>query len=335
MKKILRVLNGEPVSPPPVWLMRQAGRYMDEYQAIRKNHEFMDMCRIPEVATEVTLQPIRKFGMDAAILFSDILICLPPMGLDVRFEEGTGPIVQPLTSVSQLRSLSIPHPGRDLPFVLDTIRSLRAQLPPSCTLFGFAGAPFTLASYAIEGGSSKHFLKTKEWMYREPESFVQIMKHFADTVAIFLEAQAEAGAEVVQIFDSWGGCLTYDAYKNFALPFVQSITERLRDHVPVVYFLLNGAHLSELFPETGATAVSVGWHEPMTKVLEATKGRLPLQGNLDSAILFSSQDSIRKETDRILGEMKGHPHIFNLGHGVLPKTPVENVEFLVKYVQSR
>lgn len=335
MKKLLRVLQGEAVFPPPVWLMRQAGRYMSEYQAVRKNHDFLTMCRTPTLASEITLQPIERFGMDAAILFSDILICLPPMGLDVRFEEGVGPVVDPLTSYDRLRGLRLPRPGEDLKFVADALGILSRSLPSDCTLIGFAGAPYTLASYAIEGGGSRHFLLTKEWMYREPETFIEVMKHFTESVSVFLEAQAEAGAEALQLFDSWAGILTRDAYETYVLPFVQLIAERLQGHIPLTYFLLNGAHLSDLFPRLGVSCVSVGWRQPLRALRDQLTEGLPLQGNLDPAVLFSSQDSISRETDRILREMKDYPHIFNLGHGVLPKTPAENVDFLVKYIRSR
>ena len=334
MKKILQVLHGNPVFPPPVWFMRQAGRYLPEYREVRKNHDFLTMCRTPELAAEVTLQPISRYGFDASIIFSDILIPFPPMGLDVRFEEGIGPVVQKLTSIQQLRDLHVPDPSRELPFVMDAIRMVRNHLPKGCAMIGFAGAPFTLAAYAIEGGSSRNFTATKEWLYSDPESFRELLEKFADIITLYLESQVEAGAEVIQIFDTWGGGLTLHAFKEFAMFPVQKIVDRLMPHVPVIYYVLNGVHLYSVLPQIGCTCLGVDWRAPMNTAREMTSGKTVLQGNLDPNVLFSTRKSIQSEVDRILGENRGYPHVFNLGHGILPTTPVENVRLLLDYLRS-
>jgi uroporphyrinogen decarboxylase len=316
--------------------MRQAGRYLEEYRAVRAAHDFLSLLSTPDLACEVTRQPIRRFGFDAAIIFSDILVPLVPMGMDLRFEEAVGPVIgNPLRSASDVDRLRGVDPVSDLGFVLDAIQQfVRAE--PDVPLIGFAGAPFTLASYMIEGGSTREFIATKRFLYQEPRLARKLLQKLAWTVSQHLIAQIEAGAAAVQIFDSWAGQLSKEDYLRYALPYTVEIVELVRKTgVPVIVFA-KGVHscLSEL-STSGADVLSVDWTIPLDSVAGTTEGRVAIQGNLDPAVLLARPETIERETQRVLSEARSlrGGHIFNLGHGIHRSTNPDHVQFLVDCVR--
>ena len=316
----------------PVWIMRQAGRYLPEYREVRSRTSFLGLCKTPELAAEVTVQPVRRFGMDAAIIFSDILIPVEAMGMELVFDEGPS-LPNPLAGKADVDKLGVPDPVEKMGFVLDAIRIVKREIP-STPLIGFAGAPFTLASYMIEGGGSKSYERTKRFMYADPRTWRTLNEKLARTVALHLTAQVEAGADAVQIFDSWAGVLSPDDYRTFALPYTVEIIEVVRrTGVPVILFA-KGVHacLDEL-SRTGADVLGLDWTIPVDRAQAETGGRVSLQGNLDPVALFGPIERIERQVQRILNEARGaRGHIFNLGHGVLPSTPVDHVAALVEAV---
>lgn len=324
---------GKPVPRTPIWLMRQAGRYMEEYRAIRKRHDFWTVCRTPELACEVTMQPVEKLGIDAAILFSDILVVLPPMGCDVAFSPGPT-IASPVRDAAAVDALLHPDAKRDLGYVLDAIEAIRSALGNRIPLIGFGGAPLTLAAYMTEGGGSKNFLHLKGLLYEDRALAGRLLDLLVDVQAEFLCAQVEAGAQAIQIFDTWGGLLSRELYRDLVLERVATLVERVkRPGIPVIYFARDAAHLLDLLPSTGADVISVDDKLPLDRVAEVLGPGPSIQGNMDSSLLFGSPGSVTAAAERILGEVpEGTGHVFNLGHGVLPKTPVENVVHLVKEV---
>jgi uroporphyrinogen decarboxylase len=331
----LRACRGEEVETTPIWLMRQAGRYLPEYRRVREQVEFLTLCRTPDLAVEVTLQPIRRFGFDAAILFSDILIPVEAMGLEVRFEPG--PVVDPpVRSEDDVRGLKRPDPPRDLGFVMETIRQLRRELPPSVALIGFAGAPFTMAAYMVEGEASKEFVRLKGLMYREPVVFHALMEKLSLVVADHLNAQIEAGAQAVQLFDTWAGNLSPRDYREFVLPHVHRVVENVRTPgVPIILYANGGGGLLEQFEETGADVLSLDWRTDPADARRRLGARRPLQGNLDPAVLYAPPEVIRDRAREILLAVGVEtPHVFNLGHGVTPQTPVDGVAELVRFVHE-
>jgi uroporphyrinogen decarboxylase len=329
----LRACRGESVERTPIWVMRQAGRYLPEYLAVRDKTTFLGLCKTPELAAEVTLQPIRRFALDAAIIFSDILVPLEAMGIPLDFNPG--PVLgKKVKSQADVDALGAPDPVRDMGYVLDAIRIFRREMP-KVPLIGFAGAPFTLAAYAIEGGGSKSYAETKAFLYNQPKVGRALLSKLSETVAAHLIAQIEAGCEAVQLFDSWAGYLSRDDYLNFALPFTIEIVERVKKkNVPVIVFA-KGVHscLPEL-AQSGADVLGVDWTTPLDLAGRMTQNRVVLQGNLDPCALFASPERIEREVQRVLNEareLKGH--VFNLGHGILPETPVENMAALVDAVK--
>jgi uroporphyrinogen decarboxylase len=316
--------------------MRQAGRYMPEYRAVRAKHKLLEICRTPELSLQVTLQPLR-FGVDAAILFADILLPLEPMGAPFEFAEGEGPVIhQPIRDSNAVDKLRLFEPAEGLPYVLDAIRLIRAELDGKTPLIGFAGAPFTLASYLVEGGKSSHFEKTKRLMYGEPEVFDRLMSKLAEVVRRYLRAQIEAGAQAVQLFDSWVGALSVDDYRRFIMPHVSKI---LRDvettGVPVIHFGTDTGALLRSQREAGGTVIGVDWRTPLDEAWEKIGHDVAVQGNLDPTVLFAPWPFIAESAASILARAGGRPgHIFNLGHGILPETPVSAVEKLVEFVHS-
>lgn len=333
----LKAARCENVGHPPIWLMRQAGRYLPEYLQVRSRYSFLDVCNIPEVATEVTLQPIRRFGFDASILFSDILIPLVPMGARLSFDEGVGPrISNRLRTREDVAQLRVIEPRQDLANVLEAVRMIRAELPPSTALIGFAGAPFTLASYWVEGGRPDPFVNLKTMMYRAPDVFREMMSRLAETVANTLIAMVEAGADAVQVFDTWGGILPRHEFRAYNLPFLKTIFTKLQFlDVPMTYFVKDGGHLTADLPETMATVFGLDWRTSLAGAGKVLGDRFALQGNLDPTALFGDEASVRRETRRVLddaGDRAGH--IFNLGHGILPTTPIESVEFMIDEVRN-
>jgi uroporphyrinogen decarboxylase len=317
--------------------MRQAGRYMPEYRALRERMGgILAMVKDPAVAAEVTLQPMRAFGLDAAIVFADILTLLEPMGLRLEFVKNEGPrFLNPLAGPADIRALRTPSPHEDLSFTLEAIRLAKRELGATAPLIGFSGAPFTLACYAIEGGSSRDFIKTKSLMYREPAAWDDLMTRLAAAVGEYLRAQIEAGADAVQLFDSWVGALSPDDFRRFALPYVQrALSAAVADRrVPRIYFGTGTAGLMGMLPETGAEVVGVDWRIDLAAAWQALGPGVAVQGNLDPVLLFSSPEEIQRQARRVLDSVRGRPgHIFNLGHGVLEHTPMENVRALVEFV---
>ncbi|WP_420209214.1 uroporphyrinogen decarboxylase [Candidatus Electronema sp. JC] len=329
----LRACRGERTEYTPVWFMRQAGRYLPEYQAVRGKVSFLELCKRPELCTEVTLQPIDIFGFDAAILFSDILIPMEAMGLQLEFHESKGPVFpEPVRTQAAVDRLLIPDPDECLPFVLETIRLLRRAL--KVPLIGFSGAPFTLATYLIEGGSSKVFLETKRMAYQQPELYHALLEKITRCTSRYLQAQARAGAQVLQIFDSWAGILAPCDFERFALPYVQSIIADLRKmtDVPIIYFANNGATLLELSKTSGADVLGLDWRIKLDEAAKIAQQHV-LQGNLDPIALFLPKEELEKRIATILAEGRAAKgHIFNLGHGILPQTPPEQVKIAVEAV---
>jgi uroporphyrinogen decarboxylase len=317
--------------------MRQAGRYMADYRAIRAKHSLLEICRLPEVAAEVTLQPVRAIEVDAAILFSDLLVPLEPMGLPFDFVKGEGPAIDhPLRSGADLERLKRFEPREALRHVLETIRIVRRELDGRVPLIGFAGAPFTLASYAIEGGPSTSFEHTKALMYSDPRTWHRLGELLATMVADYLVAQIEAGAQAVQIFDSWVGSLSPADYREFALPHSRTIFERLKDTgVPTIHFGVNTTTLLPLMREAGGDVIGADWRIPLDEAWERIGADRGIQGNLDPTLLLGPLDRLRAGARDVLRRAAGRPgHIFNLGHGILPSTPLEHVQELARFVHE-
>ncbi|AQZ94468.1 uroporphyrinogen decarboxylase [Halopseudomonas phragmitis] len=325
--RFLRALQRQPVDVTPVWMMRQAGRYLPEYRASRaRAGDFMGLCTNPEMACEVTLQPLERYPLDAAILFSDILTIPDAMGLGLYFETGEGPRFRKrIDSVADIAALPIPDPEKDLGYVMNAVRTIRRELNGRVPLIGFSGSPWTLATYMVEGGSSKDFRKTKAMLYNEPEAMHQLLGKLADAVTSYLNGQILAGAQAVQIFDTWGGNLSADAYQKFSLAYMRKIVSRLiREHdgrkVPVILFTKNGGLWLESIAESGADALGLDWTMDIGVARSRVGAKVALQGNMDPAVLYASPDAIRAEVGRILASYgKGSGHVFNLGHGITPE----------------
>lgn len=334
--RFLKACRREPVDATPVWFMRQAGRYMAEYRALREKHTLLELCRTPELAVQVTLQPVNAIDVDAAILFADILLPLEPMGAPFEFAKGEGPVVhEPIRTVEQIDALRVIDPEEDLAYVLEAIRLLRPELANRCPLIGFAGAPFTLASYLIEGGKSANFQRTRTMMYREPEAWSSLMGKLGEVVARFLCAQIDAGAQAVQLFDSWVGSLGPDDYREYVMPHVKRILDRVSAKgVPVIHFGTGTATLLELQREAGGSVIGVDWRTP----LDQARARLPgvaVQGNLDSMLLYAPREVLASRVERVIDQAGDAPgHIFNLGHGITPETSVDAVKFVADHVHE-
>jgi uroporphyrinogen decarboxylase len=334
--RFLKACRREPVDATPVWFMRQAGRYMAEYRALRERHSLLEICRVPDLATEVTLQPVRRIEVDAAILFSDLLLPLEPMGLPFDFIKGEGPqLEKPIDSPADIERLRTFEPREALAHVLEAVRQIQRELDGRLPLIGFAGAPFTLASYAIEGGHSNNFAKTKSLMYGHPESWHALCEKFAAIVSDYLVAQIEAGVDAVQVFDSWVGTLSAADYREFALPHTQRIFQAVGTRVPTIHFGTGTATILGELREAGGDVIGVDWRIPMDTAWQRIGHDRAVQGNLDPTVLLGPSHRMFSQTDDILGRVAGRPgHIFNLGHGILPSTPVEHVQMLAQYVHS-
>jgi uroporphyrinogen decarboxylase len=324
--RFLRALLKQPVDVTPVWMMRQAGRYLPEYRATRaRAGDFMGLCTNPELACEVTLQPLARYPLDAAILFSDILTIPDAMGLGLYFETGEGPKFKKVVQAADVHQLKVVNPEKDLPYVLDAVKLIRRELNGAVPLIGFSGSPWTLATYMIEGGSSRDFHKTKQMLYNQPEAMHQLLNVLADSVIAYLNAQIQAGAQAVQIFDSWGGALSHAAYKEFSLDYMQKIVKGLIKEndgrqVPVILFTKGGGQWLESMADTGATALGLDWTTDLGQARERVGAKVALQGNMDPAVLYASPEKIRSEVGRILKSYgKGSGHVFNLGHGITPE----------------
>ena len=336
--RFLRACRREPVDATPVWFMRQAGRYMPEYRAIRARHTLLDICRQPELAAQVTLQPVDRIDVDAAILFSDLLLLLAPMGIPFDFVKGEGPVIErPVRTADDVDHLRQFDPRDELSHVLETITLVRKELEGRVPLIGFAGAPFTLASYAIEGGPSSNYAKTKALMYGEPKVWHKLCDMFATIVGDYLVAQVEAGVQAVQIFDSWVGALSPDDYREFALPHTSRILEAAKaTGVPVIHFGTGTATLLETMATAGGDVIGADWRIPLDDAWQLIGHDRAIQGNLDPTLLLGPLDRMMDGADDILRRAAGRPgHIFNLGHGILPETPVENVQALARFVHGQ
>lgn len=332
----LRACRGEPVPYTPVWLMRQAGRYQPEYRAIRSKVGFLELCKTPELAAEVTVMAVEQLKVDAGIIFADILLILEPLGLPVSFggEGGDGPqIGKPVRTAADIDALRQDIDPSELGYVLEAIRKVRAAIPKT-PLIGFAGAPFTLASYAIEGGGSKNYILTKRMMYEDPGAFSALMSKLSEATIRYLHAQVDAGAQALQLFDSWAGALSPADYRTHVLPHMKRIVTGVAGRAPLITFGTSTGGFLEELAATGADVVGIDWRVEMTEARRRLPGKV-LQGNLDPVALFAPVPALRKMASGILDEMRGAPgHIFNLGHGILPGTPVEHVKALVDAVHE-
>ncbi|MEW6570727.1 MAG: uroporphyrinogen decarboxylase [Nitrospirota bacterium] len=331
----LKACRGEEVEFTPVWLMRQAGRYLPEYQSVRADVDFLTLCKTPDLAAEVTLQPVELLGVDAAILFSDILIPVEAMGMHLEFSDKEGPVLgDPVRNKSAVERLVIPDIEEDLSFVLETIRILRRKLDNRVPLIGFAGAPFTLATYMIEGGTSKNFLNTKKLMFQHGATFEYLMDKLSVIITSYLSLQIKAGAHAVQIFDTWAGILAPFDYKKYVLPYVKKIISELKkEKAPIIYFVNECAGILSEIKKSGADVIGIDWRIDISDAIKKIGKKLVVQGNLDPGALFLPREKLEERVKEILwkGEVaKGH--IFNLGHGILPQTPVGNVKELVEVV---
>ncbi|WP_428261163.1 uroporphyrinogen decarboxylase [Haliangium sp.] len=339
----LRACRRQPVERTPIWMMRQAGRYLPQYMAVRAKVSFIELCRTPELACEVTLQPIDEFGFDAAILFSDILILLEAMGMELVFAEGGPRMPQPIRDRAQVDALPVPDPEQTMPFVTEAVRLIRKSLAGRVPLIGFAGAPFTLATYAVDGsGANKSFPHTKALMFTDPEAAHALLGKLASSCATYLEAQVAAGAQAVQLFDSWAGILSPRDYREFALRYAKQVIDLLRASptwraggVPIIYFVNGCAPYLEDYATSGADVLGVDWRIDLATVRARVGEGVALQGNLDPTCLFLPPDALRERVREVLDSHGSGPgHIFNLGHGVLPMTDPERVRVMVDSVKS-
>ena len=331
----LRTCRGERGSRAPVWLMRQAGRYLPEYREVRKTVDFLTLCRTPELAAKVTLQPVDRLGVDAAILFSDILVPAPSMGLSLDFNPG--PLVDPpVRSAEQVARLAIPEIESEVPFVYETIRILRRELAGRVPLIGFAAAPFTLAAYLVEGEGSRTFGHWKRMLYAAPEIAHALLDKITQTTIRYLVAQVRAGAQAVQLFDTWAGLVSSADYEAFSLPYVRRVLDAVRaEAVPTIYFALDAAHAARSVGTCGADVLGADWRLSLTEASRAFGSGRPLQGNLDPSVLLSDVATVRRRTLAMMSDGAGLPgHIANLGHGILPETPIDNAIAFVETVKG-
>ncbi len=335
--RFLRACRREPVDRTPIWLMRQAGRYMPEYRAIRQHRTFLEMVKTPELAAEVTLQPVNAFDLDAAIIFADILPPLEGMGMQLTFEKGEGPVIHnPLRSYADISALRQPDPHETTIFTLNAIRIVKRELAGRIPLIGFSGAPFTLASYAIEGGSSRDYRTTKKLMYSEPQAWHLLMEKLTALVSSYLLAQIEVGVDAVQLFDSWAGCLAPGDYEEYVLPYVQQCIANVKaSGVPIIYFGVEMSGMLSLLRHTGADVLGADWRIRLDDAWAEIGPGFAIQGNLDPAVLFAPWPEVERRAADVLARAAGREgHIFNLGHGILTETPVDNVRRLVDYVHE-
>jgi uroporphyrinogen decarboxylase len=332
----MRACRREPVPYTPIWLMRQAGRYMREYREVRERVPFLELCKTPDLAAEVTVTAAERLNVDAAIIFADILLIIEPMGINLEFARGEGPIIHnPVRRARDVERLCEVEEIEPLDFVFEAVRRTRRALRPDLPLIGFAGAPFTLASYIIEGGGSKNYVHTKRLMYDDAGAWHAMMSLIARGLAKYLNAQIEAGAQAVQLFDSWVGCLSPHDYRDYVLPHTRAVIQNIKPGTPVIHFGTGTAALLELMREAGGDCIGLDWRVDLGEAWERLGHTVAVMGNFDPVALFANQDFIRAQANLILERAGGRPgHIFNLGHGILPETPVENVIALVDAVHE-
>ncbi|HEU5377655.1 MAG TPA: uroporphyrinogen decarboxylase [Ktedonobacteraceae bacterium] len=338
MKRFLAACQRQQVDVTPIWLMRQAGRYMEEYRALREKYTILEIIKTPELACEVTMQPINAFAFDAAIIFADILPPLEGMGLRLSFGKGEGPIIHnPVRTRADVESLRVPEPEESLWFTLQAIALVRRELESrGLPLIGFSGAPFTLASYAIEGGGSSNYLHTKGLLMSDPDTWHLLMSKLSEVVGRYLLAQARAGAQALQLFDSWAGCLSPEDYRQHVLPYSRRAIEiASQGQVPIIHFSTHTSGMLELVKEAGGDVIGVDWRITLARAWDVVGDGKAVQGNLDPAALFAPWGELKKRAQQILEQGVGRPgYIFNLGHGILPHTPVSNVQRLVDFVHE-
>jgi uroporphyrinogen decarboxylase len=330
----LRACSGQAVPRVPVWIMRQAGRYLPEYRELRANHSFLEVCKTPDLAAEVTLQPFRRLGLDAVIVFSDILIPAEAMGLQLELGDSGPHLPEPVRSVTDVRKLHAFDPESDTGFLPQAIRRVSREVGPDIPVLGFAAAPWTLACYMVEGRSKEGFPTAKSFLYNEPSTFRELLGRVAQATTPYLKAQIAAGAAAVQLFDTWCGELSLPSYTEFALPAVQEVIYSLQRLVPVIYYTKGSHHLLPALVQSGASVLSVDWRVGLSELRGKLGPGIALQGNLDPAMLFASRDQLIRGTREVLAELGGVGHILNLGHGILPNTPVENAKLFVETGQS-
>lgn len=334
--RLVRACLRRPVDRTPVWFLRQAGRYMAEYQAVRKHHSLLEICKRPALAAEVTITAAEKLDVDAAIIFADLLLPFECMGLPFEFQAGEGPVIHaPVRTADDVARLRIDR-AAELSYVGEAIERVAAHFKDRVGVIGFCGAPFTLASYMIEGGGSRNYLHTKTLMYRQPGVWRSLLEKLAIVLREFARQQVDAGADVIQIFDSWVGSLSVEDYREFVLPITKSLVRDVQAMgVPVIYFGVDTASLLPAMRETGADVLGLDWRTPLNKAWRELDHACAVQGNLDPITLFAPPELIRNRVRHIMAEAGGKPgHIFNLGHGIVPETPVENVQAVVKFVRE-
>lgn len=337
---LLRALEGKPTERAPVWMMRQAGRFLPEYRAIRNRYDFLTMIKTPEVAAEVTVQPVDILGVDAAILFSDILVVPEAMGMPLSMNEETGPSLgKGLSSEGDIDKLEVAGIEERLDYVLEAVRLTKQRLEGRVPLIGFSATPWTLMAYMVEGSAKKGFAKAKSLLYSEPELSHKLLEKLSDAVSAYLLAKAKSGVDAIQLFDTWSEALSKDAFLSFDLPYtsmvVQRLQERLAGRVPVVWFFKGCASSLEEITNVPVDAISLDWTVDLAWAIPKIPKRIAIQGNLDPCVLLTNKEAIYKETCRILTKEGGRPgYVFNLGHGVLPQTPVDNAKFLVSFVKE-
>lgn len=332
---LLRALQGETVERPPVWMMRQAGRYLPEYMALREKYSFFERCQIPELACEITIQPVEMIGVDAAILFSDILVVPQAMGLEVELVESKGPILpEPIKTLNDFDRIRIPDVNETLQYVFDAIKLTKDELNGRVPLIGFAGAPWTILCYMVQGKGSKTFDEAKAFCYTQPAMADRLLRMITDTTIAYLKEQVKAGVDVIQVFDSWGGLLGPNDFENLSLKYTRQIINALREDVLTIIFAKGAWHSLRPMAETGANGLGIDWCIAPQMARQLAGDKVTLQGNFDPAKLLSPVPVIRKEVKKMLSDFGGQRHIANLGHGILPKTPVEHAKAFVESVKE-
>ena len=335
--RFLKALACEPVDKTPIWVMRQAGCYLPEYRATRaKAGSFMDLCQNPELACEVTMQPLARFDLDAAIIFSDILTIPDAMGLGLYFSEGEGPkFKNPVQTAKAIKQLAMPDPNESLGYVADAIRLVKKELDGKVPLIGFSGSPWTVATYMVEGGSSKQFHLIKKMLHAEPDLLHTLLDKLADSIILYLQSQIEAGVDVVMLFDTWGGVLSTEAYQIFSLAYMKKIMDALPSDMPCILFTKSGHQWLETIAQSGCQGIGLDWTIDIANARARVGDKIALQGNLDPSVLYAPPEVIVHEVNKIMTQANQQPgHIFNLGHGILPDIPSEHVQVLVDAVHE-
>ncbi len=334
--RYLKACRKEDVDSTPIWIMRQAGRYLPEYRALRAKHSFIETCKTPELAAEITLQPVRRFELDAAIIFADILLPLETMGIDFAFTKEDGPqISNPVRTLRDVEKMRVMDTAEEMSYLMTAIGMVKRELNGMVPLIGFAGAPFTLASYIIEGGGSRNYVFTKSLMYREPDAWRLLMEKLTDTVVVYLNGQIRAGVQAVQVFDSWVGCLSPADYREFVLPHQKRLMASLDRSVPHIHFAFGASHLLAMIREAGGDVIGLDWRTEIDAAWKTLNHEPAVQGNLDPVALYGAREYLRRRVKDVLDRVGGrNGHIFNLGHGILPTAPLDAVEYLVDLVHE-